>query len=82
MAGAKALLHPGDVVGGNYILDTVVDHGDGCTLFAARHRRTGRRLAIRWLEGADIEAIHAFLRRNGQTTVRSVFKVHKPGGAS
>lgn len=49
MAGSLGLPQPGDLVGGKYLLETIVGQSESEALFGARHTVTGRRFAIRWL---------------------------------
>jgi eukaryotic-like serine/threonine-protein kinase len=73
MAGLLALPQPGDVVGGKYLLESVVDRCEFGAVFAARHRQTGRRFALRWLAGtgaghalAEVSAQAPALAANGE----------------
>jgi len=58
------LPQPGDVIAGHYRVDELLGHGGMGAVFAGKHTRTGRAVAIKWMlpqAAANSEAVARFI---------------------
>ncbi|MFI5307112.1 MAG: serine/threonine-protein kinase [Polyangiales bacterium] len=61
----RAMPQPGDVVAGKYRIETIIGEGGMGAVFAASHKVTGKRVALKWMLpalAADEGAVQRFMR--------------------
>ncbi len=82
---------PGEVVGGKYEIEEMVGEGGMGAVFAARHRVTEKRVALKWMHpdlAADEDAVERFVRearaagRIDHPNVVDIYDVGEHGGST
>ncbi|MCA9609152.1 MAG: protein kinase, partial [Myxococcales bacterium] len=66
------LPQPGDVIAEHYQIEKLLGHGGMGAVFAAKHTRTGRAVAIKWMLPAAASSAEALARfiAEAQATAR------------